>query len=473
MGRVTRCTLILIGIVASAHAKTLSEMPNPVGSAMLCGWPNTNTAHVCDPDGVISDGPFNIQQLNAIDAVLADIEGGTKCAPGSAQFAVAAVAKMDGGSGSKANRARAWAKGLHDKWGVGHKECQNGIVLFLSLRDRVIHISTGAGIKSTITEHHIKAVVDDVMKEHMRAGRVGTAVLTAVREIRATLRRPDGDTSTLLGRRAEVYKAQAESGKGIMFVFFLFFALVFLFIICAALSQTRQQRRLRTWQECRERLRAVDRLARQPQDAADESGGGGGGGGGGQPTATREAIDMDVCPICLDELKTMQADKKLTLSCGHSFCAACIDRWMTGGHNTCPICRHREFGPGEDGAQQTQQQQRRPNNNRHHRPRSWSRSHTRRRRHSLSMRDAEADFMLWSARRRYPTFVSRAMVDGRRSRTTALAEDSRFVAAKPKVTSSGGGRSSGSSSRRWSSTSSGGGWGGGSSSGGGGGGGSW
>ena len=99
-------------------------------------------------------------------------------------------------------------------------------MLFLSLSDRVIYISTGKGIKDTITEHHVKAVVDDVMKEHMRAGRVGTAVLTAVREIRATLRRPDGDTSTLLGRRAEVYKAQAESGKSMKVVFFLFFAIL-------------------------------------------------------------------------------------------------------------------------------------------------------------------------------------------------------------------------------------------------------
>ena len=120
--------LILIGIVASgAHAARLTRFPNPVGSAQLCGWPGRNTAHVCDPNGVISDnhggktGPVDVQQLDAIDAVLADIEGATQCASGSAQISVAAVAKMDGGSGSKADRAQAWAKGLHDKWGVGHK----------------------------------------------------------------------------------------------------------------------------------------------------------------------------------------------------------------------------------------------------------------------------------------------------------------------------------------------------------------
>lgn len=34
-------------------------------------------------------------------------------------------------------------KNIMDSWGVGHAECNNGIVLFVSRGDRVMHIATG------------------------------------------------------------------------------------------------------------------------------------------------------------------------------------------------------------------------------------------------------------------------------------------------------------------------------------------
>ena len=41
------------------------------------------------------------------------------------------------------------------------------------------------------------------------------------------------------------------------------------------------------------------------------------------------------CSVCLSDVM----GGGTTLECGHKFHAACIDRWKSTGHRTCPVCR--------------------------------------------------------------------------------------------------------------------------------------
>ena len=43
-----------------------------------------------------------------------------------------------------AEQARAFAKSLHDAWGVGSATCNNGVLLLMALDNRQVYISTGA-----------------------------------------------------------------------------------------------------------------------------------------------------------------------------------------------------------------------------------------------------------------------------------------------------------------------------------------
>ena len=46
---------------------------------------------------------------------------------------------------------------------------------------------------------------------------------------------------------------------------------------------------------------------------------------------------MSCCSICLEDVVF---DEKTLTPCGHSFHAACVDRWHSGSMtNTCPNCR--------------------------------------------------------------------------------------------------------------------------------------
>lgn len=51
---------------------------------------------------------------------------------------------LPAGTGA-AQAARDFAKQLHAKWGVGDAACNNGVLLLLSVGDRQVYISTGAG----------------------------------------------------------------------------------------------------------------------------------------------------------------------------------------------------------------------------------------------------------------------------------------------------------------------------------------
>ena len=66
--------------------------------------------------------------------------------------------------------AGALAKALHDAWGVGLSECDNGALLLLSVEDRQLYISTGRGAAALLTDDMISAVIEAV-KPMLRAQR--------------------------------------------------------------------------------------------------------------------------------------------------------------------------------------------------------------------------------------------------------------------------------------------------------------
>ena len=56
-----------------------------------------------------------------------------------AQVAVALMESMQPSSGkSTAERAEIFAKDLHNRWGVGQKGCDDGVLLLLAVNDRQV-----------------------------------------------------------------------------------------------------------------------------------------------------------------------------------------------------------------------------------------------------------------------------------------------------------------------------------------------
>ncbi len=70
-------------------------------------------------------------------------------------------------------------KAIHDYWGVGDKDCNNGIMVMLGIRDRYMYISTGMGVKMVLTDEFINDFLIPVkMRRFMRNQQYGNAIIT-------------------------------------------------------------------------------------------------------------------------------------------------------------------------------------------------------------------------------------------------------------------------------------------------------
>jgi uncharacterized membrane protein YgcG len=95
--------------------------------------------------------------------------------------------------------AQSFAVDLHDKWGVGGVDGkENGILIFLSIEDRVVYISTGRDVKKVVTQRDIEVLIAAV-KPDLKRKDYGTAIQNIVLRI-----------DMLLNPQSEVRKSYGE-----------------------------------------------------------------------------------------------------------------------------------------------------------------------------------------------------------------------------------------------------------------------
>ena len=172
--------LLLISIEATVAATLLSviggytpsDVPNPMFDPVGCGRPDVPKSAVCDPAGLL---------LNENKDV---IEGFINSAVG-AQIAVVIIDEMKPefvGSDDITVASEHFARTLHDTWGVGDKVTNNGILVFLSVNDRSVYISTGTGVQDKLTRRYVDYLIAE-MKPDLRNKAYGTALEKTVVQI--------------------------------------------------------------------------------------------------------------------------------------------------------------------------------------------------------------------------------------------------------------------------------------------------
>lgn len=78
--------------------------------------------------------------------------------------------------------AQQMAKDLHAKWAVGSSDCDNGVLLLLSVDDRQVFISTGAGSMRYLSDNSLVDIISN-MKPKLREQDFDGALEQAVVDI--------------------------------------------------------------------------------------------------------------------------------------------------------------------------------------------------------------------------------------------------------------------------------------------------
>lgn len=222
--------------------------------------------------------------------------------------------------------AQIFARYIHDEWWEATNEAY-GILVFLSVQDRVCFISTGSSIATILPWWRLEHVVGD-MKPDLRQLDFGAAILKAMQDLEALL---IAGPPTVQDR---LFDFSARFGVVICFTIFTFFF--------GAWGEYRDRRK--RWQHAETR----SRLTKGEKERARE---------------LQRDFSTRSCPICLENfcecLQELSPGLKRVdsfgipllgndgnpiklLRCGHIFDESCWKSWVNSGHGNpciCPVCR--------------------------------------------------------------------------------------------------------------------------------------
>ncbi|OGW76076.1 MAG: hypothetical protein A2Z72_01770, partial [Omnitrophica bacterium RBG_13_46_9] len=118
------------------------------------------TGYVNDFAGVLSG-----ENKNALTVLAGELERKT-----TAQIAIVII-----------NTVRPWdiedyAVKLFEKWGIGRKNRDNGVLLLVALRDRKVRIEVGYGLEGAIPDAIAKIIINDYILPSFKAGNYNTGI---------------------------------------------------------------------------------------------------------------------------------------------------------------------------------------------------------------------------------------------------------------------------------------------------------
>lgn len=331
--------------------------------------------------------------------------------------------------------AQDFAQRVHNDWGVGHAQDGTGILIFLSVQDRVVYISRGKAFDSLLRDSRIERIIGE-MRDLLQRQKYGDGLILGVDMVKYFLEKGEPDWK--------------ESILGVEFLTSLYMILIVVYgFYTSCLVRPRRRREARMYAEAESQLSDLDRA---------------------QAEALRGQYQPTSCPICLEDFKsdTVGSDDlpiKL-LRCGHCFDEKCWSEWVHIGRGhavtKCPICKkdvgrdlpeelssihnntptENEATTGDDTLEQEEQQDR-----------------------AIQRYQQERNFRLTRLHLRYPRYITQSQIQRWSSPTYngSLVRDESFTESRPRVEewSSSRSRHQGSSDGRNSS-----GFGGGTSSGG-------
>ena len=165
------------------------------------------------PQGYVNDfaGVLPAPQRAALETFLTEFERQT-----GVEIAVVAVSSVDGGEVDD------FTNRLFQKWHIGKKGKDNGVMILAAIQDRKARIEVGYGLEGVLPDALAGRILREQMFPAFRQGRYDVGLEQAVRMVTATVAAPAGNRSSV---RRDQNISDAKAGKLVFFI--IFFVVVF------------------------------------------------------------------------------------------------------------------------------------------------------------------------------------------------------------------------------------------------------
>jgi len=221
-----------------------------------------------------------------------------------------------------------FATSLHNKWGIGEditlvdKEDRTeiksgggtGVLVFLSILDRVVFISVGGALDRVLTNGRIDRIIKNTMRTELQKANYELGLTKGIDAIVETLK--DGEKPSLF----EKVQEKGFSTNNISILIWV------IFVIGNGVVKRLQRQRERLYAKAATQLSKLDESCAEARR------------GSFQPTTS--------CSICLQDFLSTNVGSDghpvQLLRCGHVFDKTCYQKWISSGCGDitrCPVCR--------------------------------------------------------------------------------------------------------------------------------------
>lgn len=204
--------------------------------------------------------------------------------------------------------AHEFAKAVFDRWGIGSKETNNGLLIFISTLDRKFRIVTGKGARKIISDSNADAIFENV-KPKLKSSNYAGAIDSALNDVEYYENPPN----FLVAFFQTIYQ--------ILTALMIPLMLICIFGCIAFLNERRPiNRKRKNFEENLAKLKELQQKGKLNEHFIQKS-----------------------CGICLEEFEKddTQNPKKaefVILVCGHNFHKECLESWLKT-KNLCPFCK--------------------------------------------------------------------------------------------------------------------------------------
>ncbi len=185
----------------------------------ICSWPvwaGGNTK-LPSPSGYVNDfaGVIGPQDQQVINALAAELESKT-----TSQIAVVTVQSTGDES------IEEYAVKLFQKWGIGHKGKDNGVLFLIANKDHHLRIEVGYGLEGVLTDALCSRIINQIVVPEIKQGNMSDGILQGTKAIVSLVAKEYGVSIT--GQEAAVYSGLHQDTSGVWIIIFVFL-LIFVF----------------------------------------------------------------------------------------------------------------------------------------------------------------------------------------------------------------------------------------------------